>query len=179
METAWNVVVAVFGWIKDYEGLWVAVAVVVSAVIGRKTLKKQEKNLDAQRKSDVQNVVLQTSLIHQQEKSVKTAMDSLEDQRDARSIDAFAELFPLLQQRFDCIAGKGTLDADNTMLIKRLLLRVSLVAPAISNECERLFALIQSLTGKGFASVLRRSFVLYVVDFDHDGSTKSVVGVDI
>ena len=28
-------------------------------------------------------------------------------------------------------------------------------------------------------SVLRRSFVLYVVDFDHDGSTKSVVGVDI
>jgi len=29
------------------------------------------------------------------------------------------------------------------------------------------------------ASVLRRSYVLYVVDFDHDGTAKGVVGVDI
>jgi len=30
-----------------------------------------------------------------------------------------------------------------------------------------------------FASVPRRSFVLYVLDFDHDGTAKGVVGVDI
>jgi len=29
------------------------------------------------------------------------------------------------------------------------------------------------------ASVLRRSFILYVVDFDHDGTAKGVVGADI
>ena len=34
-------------------------------------------------------------------------------------------------------------------------------------------------TAQGVASVLRRSCVLYVVDFDHDGTAKSVVGVDI
>jgi hypothetical protein len=29
------------------------------------------------------------------------------------------------------------------------------------------------------ASVPRRSFILYVVDFDHDGTAKGLVGVDI
>jgi hypothetical protein len=29
------------------------------------------------------------------------------------------------------------------------------------------------------SSVPRRSFVLYVLDFDHDGTAKGVVGVDI
>jgi len=32
---------------------------------------------------------------------------------------------------------------------------------------------------RAVASVLRRSFILYVVDFDHDGTAKGVVGADI